>query len=139
MDIHNINFAGAYRLRRFVVDQNYLMEFRQSGPAARWLYWLWWITSDCGRSIARWGLWIGVQTAFFAWLYTLVGVDYGGTPTWLSPVYFSVVTFTTLGFGDIVPSTPAAQMVAMTEVLFGYVMLGGLLSIFSNIIARRGE
>jgi uncharacterized protein YjbI with pentapeptide repeats len=139
VDIHNVNLAGAYRLRRFVVDQNYLKEFRQSSPAAKWLYWVWWATSDCGRSITRWGLWIVAQTVLFAWLYSMVGVDYGDQPTPLSPLYYSVVTFTTLGYGDIVPVTPAAQLVAMVEVLFGYVMLGGLLSIFSNMIARRGE
>jgi uncharacterized protein YjbI with pentapeptide repeats len=139
VDIHNINCAGAYRLRRFVIDQNYLKEFRQSSVTARWLYYVWWATSDCGRSVARWGLWIAVQTVFFAWLYGIVGLDYGGEPTALSPLYFSVVTFTTLGYGDVVPVTPLAQSVAMAEVVCGYVMLGGLLSIFSNIIARRGE
>jgi len=139
VDIHNINFAGAYRLRRHVIDENYLKEFRESSRVARLLYAVWWATSDCGRSIFRWGLWIAALTLFFAWLYSLVGVDYGPHPTALSPLYFSVVTFTTLGFGDVVPATPAAQLVAMTEVLFGYIMLGGLLSIFSNIIARRGD
>ena len=139
VDIHNINFAGAYRLRRFVIDQNYLMEFRQSGPIHKWWYWIWWITSDCGRSLTRWGMWIVLLTLIFAWIYSLVGVDFGDHPTWLSPYYYSVVTFTTLGYGDVVPMTPAAQTVAMVEVFFGYVMLGGLLSIFSNIIARRGD
>jgi len=139
VDIHGINFAGAYRLRRFVVDQNYLKEFRESSRAAHWLYYLWWVSSDCGRSLTRWGLWILVQTVCFAWFYAHVGVDFGPDPTLLSPLYFSVVTFTTLGYGDITPVTGVAQALAIIEVLCGYVMLGGLLSIFSNLIARRGE
>jgi len=79
------------------------------------------------------------QTVFFAWVYTLVGVDYGDHPTVLSPLYYSVVTLTTLGYGDVVPASMAAQVVAMIEVIMGYVMLGGLLSIFTNKIARRGD
>ncbi len=47
---------------------------------------------------------------------------------------------TTLGFGDVQPSTLwGGQIVTMLEVSTGYIMLGGLLSIFSNKLARRGD
>ena len=75
----------------------------------------------------------------FAWLYTFVDVDYGSYPTPISPLYYSVVTMTTLGYGDVLPSSMAAQLVAMVEVVLGYVMLGGLLSIFSNKMASRAN
>ena len=52
-------------------------------------------------------------------------------------IYYSVVTFTTLGFGDITPKTLEASRWLMAEVILGYVMLGGLISIFANKIARR--
>ena len=52
-------------------------------------------------------------------------------------IYYSVVTFTTLGFGDIVPKTPAAAWWVMTEVILGYIMLGGLISIFATKLSRR--
>ena len=55
----------------------------------------------------------------------------------LSMVYYSVVTFTTLGFGDISPKTIPAAMWVMAEVIIGYVMLGGLISIFANKLARH--
>jgi uncharacterized protein YjbI with pentapeptide repeats len=139
VDIRDINFAGAYAMRRCVVDQNYLKEFRERSRFATVLYWLWWITSDCGRSLARWCFWITLQLLLFAGLFTLVGLDYGDHPTPLSPLYYSVVTLTTLGYGDIVPSSSAGQVIAMIEVITGYVMLGGLLSIFSNKMARRGD
>ncbi len=139
VDIRDINFAGAYRLRRFVIDQNYLKEFRDTSRLSRIIYYIWLLTSDCGRSISRWCFWIFLFTIFYAWLYTLVGVDYGRYPNWIAPLYYSVVTLSTLGYGDIVPATPAARIVAMTEVMIGYLMLGGLLSIFTNKMARRGE
>jgi voltage-gated potassium channel Kch len=54
-------------------------------------------------------------------------------------VYYSIVTLTTLGYGDVVPASPAAQVLAMIEVILGYVMLGGLLSIFASKMARRAD
>ena len=139
VDIRDINFAGAYTMRRFVVDQNYLKEFRDRSRFATALYWLWWVTSDCGRSLSRWCFWITLQLIAFALLFKYVGLDYGDHPTVFSPFYYSVVTLTTLGYGDIVPSSVAGQVIAMIEVIIGYVMLGGLLSIFSNKMARRGD
>ncbi|MBN1292826.1 MAG: pentapeptide repeat-containing protein [Candidatus Latescibacteria bacterium] len=139
VDIRNVNFAGAYRLRRFVHDQNFIKEFRASGRAASILYYLWWITSDCGRSMLRWCLWILILAFFFALLYTFVDIDYGEHPTVISPFYYSVVTLTSLGYGDVKPASTPGQIVAMLEVITGYIMLGGLLSIFSSKIARRAE
>lgn len=52
-------------------------------------------------------------------------------------IYYSVVTFTTLGFGDITPLTNEATSWVMAEVITGYVMLGGLISIFATMLARR--
>ncbi len=138
-DIRDINFAGAYLMRRYVNDQNFLMEFKNHSPLSKFLYYIWLITSDCGRSMSRWCMWIFLQAWFFAWLYSIVGVDYGEHPTGLSNLYFSIVTLTTLGFGDVVPSNTAGQLVVMTEVITGYMMLGGLLSIFSNKMARRAD
>ena len=54
-----------------------------------------------------------------------------------SPLYYSVVTFTTLGYGDALPKTVVAQAFVIAEVILGYVMLGGLLSLISNKLARR--
>ena len=139
VDIREIHFAGAYLMRRFVLDQNFLEEFRTRGRLASLAYQVWRITSDCGRSVCRWGLCTAALVLLFAWLYTLVDVDYGPHPTILSPLYYSIVTLTTLGYGDVLPKTATAQILAMLEVTTGYVMLGGLLSIFSNRMARRAD
>ena len=50
---------------------------------------------------------------------------------------YSVVTFTTLGFGDIGAVTNWARLAVGVEVVLGYVMLGGLISIFANKLALR--
>ena len=138
-DIRDINFTGAYLLRRFVLDQNFLEEFRTRSRAHAIVHAIWSATSDCGRSLMRWGLWTLGLATFFAGLYLLCDMDYGAHETWLSPFYFSVVTLTTLGYGDVLPASPVAQTVSMAEVVMGYVMLGGLITIFSNKLARRAD
>ena len=138
-DIRDINFSGAYMLRRFIIDQNYIKEFKEHNKLTKFLYYLWLITSNCGRSMFRWFCCSIILVLLFAWLYNFVGVDYGPHPTPLSNIYFSVVTMTTLGFGDVIPSSISGQLIVMLEVISGYIMLGGLLSIFSNKMARRGE
>ncbi|MCP4291050.1 MAG: hypothetical protein GY780_04340 [bacterium] len=139
VEIHDISFAGSLMLRRFIMDQNYIMEYRQSSRLAGFMYYPWLITSDCGRSLVRWCGMIFLLAMTYAMIYQKVGIDYGEYETAFSPLYFSVVTITTLGYGDVLPSTVAGQMVAISEVILGYLMLGGLLAIFSNKIARRAE
>ncbi len=135
-EIHQVDFSGAYLLRRHIIDQNYLDEFEARFP---WLYKVWSVSSDCGRSLLRWTLWTLGLALVFGVAYSVLPINFGDNPTWLSPFYFSVVTLTTLGYGDVLPTTALSQAVVMVQVVLGYVMLGGLLSIFANKMARRGE
>ena len=139
VDILNIDFAGAYLARRAIMDQNYLHEFRTKSRLNALVYQLWWVTSDCGRSYLRWALWTVLMAAVFSVAFRFVAIDYGDHETGLSPLYYSVVTLTTLGYGDVLPASTAAQILAMAEVVIGYVMLGGLLSIFATKMGRRAE
>ena len=139
VDLRAADFNGAWLLRRHVLDENYISELRSQGQHGELLYWLWWATSDCGRSLARWGMWIGVLSLSFAGLYSMIGMDFGDNPTPIVALYFSVVTLTSLGYGDITPHTTLGQLTAITEVLMGYIMLGGLISIFANKVARRAD
>lgn len=136
-EIDEVDFTGAYLLRRHILDQNYIHEFRNVGRLNSAIYWVWWLTSDCGRSLLRWGVCTVIVTALFGLGYMAVDVDFGASPTELSPFYFSLVTITTLGYGDVLPSSTWAQAMVMAEVAMGYMMLGGMLSIFSDKMARR--
>ena len=136
-EIQHVDFTGAYLLRRQILDQNYIHEFRNQGPAHRVVYWVWWATSDCGRSLLRWGVCTALLAIVFGLGFSVVDVDFGSSPTALSPFYFSLVTLTTLGYGDVLPVSMAAQLLVMLEVGMGYMMLGGMLSIFSDKMARR--
>ena len=59
------------------MDQNFIEEFRKQSRATQIVYHVWRMTSDCGRSVVRWSLCTAAIVLFFAWLYTLVGVDFG--------------------------------------------------------------
>ncbi|WP_225940602.1 ion channel [Desulfomicrobium macestii] len=62
-----------------------------------------------------------------------------GNPGFWALQYYSIVTFTTLGFGDIVPKTGVAAFLVTLEVITGYIMLGGLIAIFANRLAKRND
>lgn len=44
--------------------------------------------------------------------------------SWYDGIYFSVVTITTLGYGDIVPGAGLGRFLVTTEALFGVIVLG---------------
>jgi uncharacterized protein YjbI with pentapeptide repeats len=128
---------------RMTKDAWYLDDFKTNHPV---IYWIWWFFADCGRSIFRWALWsLGIAIAF-AFIYYSFYTDYmlNFQTVYVSEefplfsfIYYSIVTFTTLGFGDIVPRTGWLQFWVMLEVILGYIMLGGLISILANKLARR--
>ena len=135
----DIDFSGAYLVRREIMDQNYLYEFRTRDARHAALYKIWKATSDCGRSVGRWAAMTVGVALLFGILYTFVDVQYGPNRTALSPFYFSVVTITTLGYGDALPRSMVAQILVILEVAVGYMMLGGVLSIFATRMGRRAD
>ncbi|WP_321404044.1 pentapeptide repeat-containing protein [Maridesulfovibrio sp.] len=150
------NGKGSQRFVRHVLDLDYIEETKEKHPK---FYWWWKITSDCGRSFERWALWsIGFALSFgiafanypvWSWLpdwmktfltyispafsYSNPGIQDG----WFTPYYFSIVTFTTLGFGDVTPTNTAGQLWLTAEVTLGYIMLGGLITLFANKMVRQ--
>ena len=138
-DIRDMDLRGAYLVRRHISDENYLFEFQSQSRFHKAIYQIWWVTSDCGRSLLRWLVWLVGATLGFAAIYSVVPIDYGDYKTWFSPIYFSFVTLTTLGYGDAVPMSFSAQVIVSLQAVTGYMGLGGLLSILGNKMARRAE
>lgn len=138
-DVRDMDLRGAYLVRRYISDENYLYEFKTTSQFHNVLYQIWWFTSDCGRSLSRWFMWLFVLTLLFAAVYTQVDIDYGDKTTWFSPFYFSIITLTTVGYGDATPASLTAQIVVTLHAITGYMGLGGLLSILGNKMARRAE
>jgi hypothetical protein len=98
-------------------------------------------TSRYGHSLGRWGLTVLLFISVFAGLFwildysstTSMFADYTASSGFFDYFYFSVVTFTTLGYGDITPVTIAEKTIVGVEVLLGFTMLG----VFINLIKRR--
>jgi hypothetical protein len=131
--------VGNQRFKRAVIEADYIEAFVFEHPLIS-KFWSW--TSDYSRSPLRIAL-IGLAIiAIFAAVYYawpgLLGWPRAapgqGRPRelWFAPIYYSVVTFTTLGFGDVYPITTAGEVLATIEVLIGYVWLGYLVSVLAS-------
>ncbi len=89
------------------------------------IYWL------CGRFFSP---------GIIANLFTVDGVD---IPRWLVPfraIYFSIVTMTTLGFGDMYANSQSfwGHLLLTIQVLFGYVLLGALITRLAIVFTGEG-
>ncbi len=153
LDSEDINGVLNPFFKRYVSDQQFIRAFKEKHPF--WaLVWRW--SSDYGRSLGLWALWsllialsfsfvyMPAPTWFPAWLqevmpqfHQVTVTDSSTDLTFWKSFYFSIVTFTTLGFGDVVAANTSARILVTMEVIFGYVMLGGLISIFANKLASR--
>lgn len=103
-----------------------------------------WGLIDYGRSLAKVTFYAFFIATLYAFIYTLdmnLGwglMDYSNSAqSWFTPFYYSVVTYTTLGFGDVTANNWIGEIVIISEVIIGYFTLGLLLSILANTIARR--
>lgn len=57
---------------------------------------------------------------------------------WLDAFYFSTITLTTIGYGDIVPHTAAGKIFTMFYVIVGIGIIGGFANfLFKNAVLRR--
>jgi len=59
-----------------------------------------------------------------AGLYGVVGSyalreEFGGLATWPDAVYYVIVTFSTVGYGDITPTSPTAKWFSLSIIVFG--------------------
>lgn len=142
------------------------------GCLYRWPVWFFWFISDYGSSTMRIGLIFFVVSILFTGLYLLgVGcnepcevcngeqigwiknlvIDFDKINVcdwhlWLRAFYFSIVTMTTLGFGDMCAHecSAAGYVILIVQVLLGYLFLGalitrpGIMFTASGPIARKG-
>ena len=54
-------------------------------------------------------------------------------------LYFSVSTFTTVGFGDIAAKSESARLVVTVQMLLDLLLLGVVVRVFSNAVKRSHE
>ncbi|WP_193219754.1 ion channel [Desulfoluna spongiiphila] len=73
---------------------------------------------------------------FYATIYRLIPKGFEKPIDFSDSIYFSVVTFTTLGFGDIKPIRDMAKYFIISEVMIGYTVLGIFVFLLSKKISK---
>jgi hypothetical protein len=128
VNLNKINFNLAVLLQDLAVTQQRIDHLKSRNPVVAWILWA---TSDYGRSLTRWLVWIFCVIFGFALFYWLCpsAINKSG---FLNSLYFSFVTFTTLGYGDVLPTSPISQIAVVLEVIFGYAMGGLLVAILAK-------
>ena len=107
---------GSPMFNRYAQDQDWLEEFlhTREGRWQKGWAWFWRESCDYGRSLGRWAFLSFLLAVVFGCIFYVLGPDafdvenlpkYPSLRGIVSMIYYSVVTFTTLGFGDIVPKT----------------------------------
>ena len=103
-----------------------------------------WGLFDHGRSLLKVGVYAFVLATLYGIIYSFdmwFGwgmMDYSNSAqSWFTPFYYSMVTYTTLGYGDVTAENVYGEILVISEVVLGYFTLGLLLSIIANTIARR--
>ncbi|MBI3271219.1 MAG: pentapeptide repeat-containing protein [Planctomycetes bacterium] len=129
VDLNAVKFTLAVLLQDLAQGQQRIEHLKRRSPLLAWCLW---ITTDYGRSLGRWLAWCGA-------IILLFGLVFAGIPGLINKtgmvdgLYFSTVTFTTLGYGDIVPIGTLGKLLVLAEVAMGYLM-GGLLV---SVLARK--
>jgi uncharacterized protein YjbI with pentapeptide repeats len=132
---------GNALFRRAAADQDFLdaLEAHLKDSWREALFWAWGLI-NYGRSLFRVAILALGLAAVYGTIYKIFPetLNYKeSAQTWFTPYYFSIVTYTTLGFGDVKPANLAGEIIVTTEVILGYTTLGLLLAVLGENIARR--
>ena len=138
--VGNTKEAGQFRAKQNERQRQILLLEHNYSTAT--LYRLWQVTSNYGESLGRWAVMCLLVILAFAIAYDAFEVV--GSTGNLSDkalhmfdyIYFSVITFTTLGYGDLHPVGILGQALACLEVFAGFIMFGVLLSFVGTRFQR---
>jgi len=145
------------QLLEYNIRQMNWKEWYKEHPKLKWPIKFFWWMSDYGLSTGRiiftfFGLAIIFANIYYHWgrifppgIIGNLFIDRSGIviPWQLVPLrtlYFSIVTMTTLGFGDMYayPTSWTGHILLMVQVILGYVLLGALVTRFSVLFTAGG-
>ncbi len=132
INLNQINSNLAILLLDQAKFQQRVQGLKEKHPLASWILK---VTCFYGQSLSLWAFWVLAVIFFFSTLFWFFpNFIKGHDRSFLDCLYFSFVTFTTLGYGDIIPNHYIGKLCAMIEVSLGYVMGGLLIAILSKKI-----
>ncbi len=155
LDITRIEPATKQLLEYNIRRMNW-EEWYKKHPKMKWLVRPFWFMSDYGLSTGRIIITFFVLSLVFAAIYYICGMlnppgivssvfegKEGLVPVWLVPlrtIYFSIVTMTTLGFGDMHANCQSflGHLLLTVQVILGYVLLGAMVTRFAVLFTAGG-
>jgi len=138
--VGNTKEAGRFRAKQNEHQRKIFLLERNHSVAN--LYRLWQVTSNYGENLGRWALTCLLVIVAFASAYNafeVIGSTGNSSDKSLhifDYIYFSVITVTTLGYGDLHPVGILGQALACLEVFAGFIMFGVLLSFIGTRFQR---
>lgn len=69
----------------------------------------------------------------------VVGYRFIADYTWVDAMYMTVITITTVGFGEVVPLTPEAKIFTIILILLSVVIVGFAITVISEYILSRSS
>ncbi len=97
---------------------------------------------DFKRGLSWCATCIFLMIYFFAGLFLVEGLKYAdGTQVKSSfdALYFSAITWTTVGYGDVLPATSSARLYSAVEALLGYVAMALSIVILNRYVEWGGS
>lgn len=128
VNINSINFNLAALTYDLALHQQKIDHFKNQYPVLAYVFY---ITSNYGKSLLRWSMCCFILIVMFSLVFYLIPNLINQTG-FGNALYFSVVTFTTLGYGDILPISLLGKLLAIIEVSLGYLMSGVLIAILTK-------
>jgi hypothetical protein len=126
INISNLPEAGEYRFKEHELRRKiYIAEKNHFRAIA---YSIWKTTASYGESLGRWALSCLAVLLLFSILFYLTGSIEPIKHTF-DYLYFSTITFSTLGYGDIHPANTTGEILSCLEVGCGFIMFGVLLTL----------
>ena len=133
LEIGNAREAGFFRVAER--ERQRRIYFAEKRFSKAFLYWFWALTAGYGESLFRWSFACVVAVLAFAFLFR-VSNSIDPANGWFDYVYYSIVTFTSLGAGDIQPHGIFGKVLVCGEIGVGLLMFGVLLSFIGNLLNR---
>lgn len=133
LEIGNAREAGFFRAAERERQRRVYLAERRYGRAT--LYWFWRLTAGYGESLLRWASSCTAVMIAFAIMFRVFNAI-EPAKDWFDYLYYSIVTFTSLGAGDIQPANAIGKLLICGEIGLGWVMFGVLLSFVGNMLNR---
>jgi len=131
LKIENFKEAKNYHILKKERQKQKSLRERKFGKYLGFLFWK--VTCQYGNNIGRWIAVCSIAILFFSCLYCFFGLI-SPVKNWFDNIYFSIITMTSLGYGDIQPSGTGGKIVACFEILLGLAMFGMLVTFLNKNI-----